>query len=261
MCNCQHRMVSAFDAVASAFDRHRPLPAGVPEAIRSAVLSLAAKAEQAQILDVGAGTGRIGKAFVAAGDRYVGVDHSAEMLDKFLAQYPAARLVQANAEQLPFPGGTFDVVMLMQVLSGARDWRAIVSESRRVLQVEGAIVVGRAVMPVAGINAQLKTQLRRILEELNVEAHDSKQAREDALAFLERSAISHERRRAAWWMVNTTPREVLERRRTGARFAALPSAIREEAVRKLTNCAEAMFGSLDRSFAEQYNFELDIFRF
>ena len=77
-------MTSNFDAVAPTFERYRGLPRGVPEAIRSAILQATRKQPPARVLDLGAGTGRIGKAFVAADDFYVGVDASLGMLQEFL---------------------------------------------------------------------------------------------------------------------------------------------------------------------------------
>ena len=81
-------LTSAFDAAAPTFDRHRALPSGVPEAIRAAILSAIGGARP-RILDLGAGSGRIGRAFVAAGDDYVGVDLSSGMLRAFAEQADA----------------------------------------------------------------------------------------------------------------------------------------------------------------------------
>jgi predicted TPR repeat methyltransferase len=70
---------SAYDTAAPAFDRHRALPDGVPQAIRAAVVA-ATGAPSPRLLDLGAGAGRIGRPFVAAGDDYVGIDLSLGML-------------------------------------------------------------------------------------------------------------------------------------------------------------------------------------
>jgi predicted TPR repeat methyltransferase len=64
-----------YDAAAATFDRHRKLPEGVAQAIRGAVLR-ALDLMRPRLVDLGAGTGRIGRAFVEAGDAYVGVDVS-----------------------------------------------------------------------------------------------------------------------------------------------------------------------------------------
>src|SRR5258705_13776305 len=79
-------VTSPYDAAAPSFDRHRALPDGVPEAIRATTLAAIAASPRPRLLDLGAGTGRIGRSFVAAGDDYVGVDLSVGMLRKFASQ-------------------------------------------------------------------------------------------------------------------------------------------------------------------------------
>src|ERR1700716_2162097 len=113
--------MSVYDAAAPAFERHRALPDGVPEAIRALVLE-AADASSPRLLDLGAGTGRIGIPFIAAGADYVGGDLSFGMLSEFKRRAAdaarAPRLVQADGERLPFADASFDVIMLIQVFGG-----------------------------------------------------------------------------------------------------------------------------------------------
>ncbi len=84
----EQTMSSNFDASAPTFERYRPLPSNAPEAIRAAIWYAAGLSEPACVLDIGAGTGRIGKAFVAAGDSYFGVDTSLAMLQEFPTNSP-----------------------------------------------------------------------------------------------------------------------------------------------------------------------------
>jgi ubiquinone/menaquinone biosynthesis C-methylase UbiE len=96
-----------------------------------------------RVLDLGAGTVRIGAAFVAAGDDYVGVDLSLGMPREFRRRIGAAsRLAQANGARLPFADATFDAVLTIQVMGALDDWRPLVAEARRVLRPEGALVMG-----------------------------------------------------------------------------------------------------------------------
>src|SRR3954469_12037815 len=89
--------MAGYDAIAPRFERDRALPDGVADAVRAAVLG-AAPVARPGVLDLGAGTGRIGWPFVAAGDDYVGADLSSGMLRAFAARCAqAARLVQADA--------------------------------------------------------------------------------------------------------------------------------------------------------------------
>ena len=254
-------MTFAFDATAASFERHRSLPSHVPEAIRSAIWVATDKPTPARVLDIGAGTGRIGKAFIDAGDFYAGVDTSLAMLREFPADPKPSLLAQADGRKLPFDNGAFDVVLLMQVLSGANDSRSILEEARRVLRPGGSVVVGHTISPESGINAQMKNQLTAILEEMQVAWHRPRESRRQALAWLESSAKRHVHSVAASWNVNTTAQEFLERHRTGARFAALPAEIQEQSLRKLHAWAERTFGSADVGFQEKRSFELDIFEF
>src|SRR5215207_2706777 len=112
--------MSVYDPVAPSFDRHRALPEGVSEAIRAAVLAAIDAPSRPWLLDLGAGTGRIGLPFVAAGDDYVGVDLSLGMLREFARRRGSSpRLVHADGRRLPFADATFDAVMMVQVVGAA----------------------------------------------------------------------------------------------------------------------------------------------
>jgi len=254
------------DTTAFSFERYRSLPNSVVEAIRSAIWSAASLPDHARVLDVGAGTGRIGKAFLAAGDFYVGVDSSLAMLQEFSAKLEfreskTCLLAQAEGRQLPFQSASFDLVLLMQVLSAAGNWRLLLDECRRVLRPGGIIAVGHTRSPESGIDAQLKRQLVAILEAMQVPWHQPRESRRQALAWLEAESVRHWYLEAAVWNVTTSTEEFLSRHRTGARFAALPLSIQEEALARLHAWAETNFGSASTRFEEQHSFELGIFKF
>jgi ubiquinone/menaquinone biosynthesis C-methylase UbiE len=251
-------LLNAYDVVAPRFDRHRRLPDGVPEKIRAAILRMLSPPSP-RLLDVGAGSGRIGAAFIAAGDDYVGVDLSAGMLNEFAGRERAARLVQANGRQLPFRDGAFDAVLLIQVFGGLSGWREVIAEARRVLRPRGAIVVGRTQMPADGIDARLKQQLAAILDDVG-RGEARANAREDAMSWLAANAQSRDTITAATWTATRTPRGFMDRHGGGARFAQLPESIRTNAMRQLGAWATATFGTLTREFAEPHSFELHAFR-
>lgn len=249
---------SAFDASAPEFDRHRALPEGVPEQIRSAVLAAAGTSNPA-VLDLGAGSGRIGRPFVAAGDRYVGVDLSFGMVHEFMRRTDKARIAQCDGESLPFRDGTFDVVMLVSVVGGARGWRRIAAEARRVLCRNGSLVIGKTVSPEDGVDARLKARLAAIVEELGVPAEEKQGGK--ALSWLESVADEKTVTVAASWTAERSPRGFLDRKPTGAKFSELPPDVRDEALRRLTDWATATYGSLESVRPEAYTFELTTFRF
>jgi len=258
-------MKGRYDNVATSFERHRALPAGVPGAIRSAVLCAAnAPSPRPRILDLGAGTGRIGRAFVAAGDDYVAVDLSLGMLREFSRRTAADAcpplLVQADGQCLPFPAASFDGVLLMQVIGAARDWRALIAEARRVLRPAGALILGHAVAPADGVDARMKQQLAVLLGEMGAPSYHM-HTRTVAQPWLDETAQTSNRVVAAEWGTQRTPRAFLERQRTGARFSALPESIKSAALDRLGQWAEATFGSRDAVFSEQHAFELQVYRF
>ena len=260
--------MSHFDAVAEDFDRFRALPAGVPAAIRDAMWEALGIARGGRILDLGAGTGRVGAAFVAAGDAYIAVDPSAGMLARFAAKAatrggtaPTPALVQADGLALPFPGATFDAVLLVQVLSGAPRWRGLLTEARRVLRPEGGLVLGKATRPPEGVDARMRAQLSVILAELGADANLRGAQREDARAWLAPLARRMMEVTAARWETARSPRDFLTRHATGARFAALPQPIQDEALRRLADWAVTAFGDLDTPLIEPHAFVLDVFVF
>jgi len=257
--------MAVFDAVAPTFDRYRALPDGVPDAIRSAVLAAIAATSRPRLLDLGAGTGRIGWPFVLANDDYVGVDLSLGMLREFVGRAASRhghrpRLVQSDGQLLPFRDGTFDAILLIQVFAGLTDWRRFVAEAKRVLRAAGTVCVGRSVAPEDGLDARMKRRAKAILEEMGVHL-DRMNAREDALRCLEAGSRSRARIVAATWTAARTPRRFLDRHRTGARFSALAEPVRDEALRRLEAWAVAAFGTLDAVVAEPSAFELQVFKF
>jgi ubiquinone/menaquinone biosynthesis C-methylase UbiE len=250
--------MSVYDAMAPAFDRRRSLPGGVPEKIRAAVLG-ACSSNVPRLLDLGAGSGRIGRPFVQAGDDYTAVDLSLGMLREFAQRSPAARLAQADGARLPFADGSFDAALLVQVLSGASGWRHLLADTIRVLRPDGALIVGRVVAPDNGIDAQMKTHLAGILDAIDIHPYRDK-PRDDALSWLHRALPSRLVQDAATWVAERTPRAFLERHSGGARFSVLPEAVRQTAMASLAAWASGAFGSLDIAFQEDYRFELMIHR-
>ena len=253
----------AYDAAAASFDRHRAPPKGVPDRIRDAILA-AIRAPHPRLLDLGAGTGRIGAPFVAADDDYVAVDLSLAMLHRFAARFaaddgPVPHLVQADGRALPFPDSSFDGVMLIQVFGGLAEWRSLLAEVRRVLRTDGTLVIGRTSTPPQGLDARMKKQLAVILAAIGAD-HNATNPREEIERWLADTAQGARQVPAAWDAIRT-PRSFLDRHRTGARFAALPEPAKQQALGKLAAWAVETFGSLDAACSESHHFELRIYRF
>jgi ubiquinone/menaquinone biosynthesis C-methylase UbiE len=256
-------MASAYDRIAPSFDRQRALPAGVMQSVRGAVLAALGHAPAPRILDLGAGSGRIGQGFVVAGDDYVGVDLAAGMLQIFAGKETGghrAALVQADGCALPFEDASFDAVLLVAVFGDLPDWRPLVAEARRVLRPHGVVVIGRTATPDDGIDERLKQRLDLLLDE-RLPRIPRKNGRKNAASYLSEIASSSTHLVPANWPVQRSVRQFLERHSGGARFSRLPLSVREEALAELAVWAEAQFGSLETAFTETHRFEMQVFRF
>ena len=92
-----------------------------------------------RLLDVASGPGYATVAAVRRGANAVGIDFSAEMVAEARRQHPAVEFQEGDAEELPFPDGSFDAVVInFGLLHFARPEHALI-EAHRVLRSRGKI--------------------------------------------------------------------------------------------------------------------------
>jgi ubiquinone/menaquinone biosynthesis C-methylase UbiE len=89
------------------------------------------------VLDVGCGEGRLGKALIARGYAVVGVDLDPGMV-ALAAEYHPAQIADATA--LPFAPEQFDAVVAAHVFMEIEDLDAALTEIRRVIRSSGSLV-------------------------------------------------------------------------------------------------------------------------
>ena len=146
--------VTDYDRIADRFDARYGLYGydGVGEAVRTFVGDA-----PVAVLEVGCGTGHwlaavqarlkpspddIDRSAKALSERRVlaGVDPSAPMLARARIAAPAARLIQARAEDLPWRDEAFDRVFCVNALHHFTDRNRFFAEARRVLKPGGGLL-------------------------------------------------------------------------------------------------------------------------
>jgi SAM-dependent methyltransferase len=129
----RRRRARSFASVAWEYDRGRP---GYP----AQAIEWALGADPLDVLDIGAGTGKLTEAVVAAGHRVTAVEPLAEMRAVLESRVPAARVLEGTAERLPLGDRSVDAV----AVGAAFHWfdqRAALAEIARVLRPGGALAV------------------------------------------------------------------------------------------------------------------------
>ena len=124
---------TAFAEVAGAYERGRP---GYPE---EAVRWLAGD-EPRDVVDLGAGTGKLTRALLALGHRVTAIEPLPEMLELLPATAPGAFAVLGNAEVIPLPDAHADVVTCAQSFHWF-DHTVALPEIARVLRPGGRLAL------------------------------------------------------------------------------------------------------------------------
>lgn len=138
-----------FATIARRYDLLNDLQSfGLHRLWKRRVVSLAAVKAGDRALDLCCGTGDIAFALAQKGAETTGLDFSDKMLEiaRFRLQKMAAnshniQFLQGDAQQLPFPDGTFDAVTMGYGLRNLTNWQAGLGEMARVTRPGGRIVV------------------------------------------------------------------------------------------------------------------------
>ncbi len=114
------------------------------EAFRRFFESVVGTGKPAIVLDLGCGTGLYHPVLAPLVGKLVGIDNSLAMLERARHVRETlgldTELLHGNADDLPFPDGTFDMVIAYDVLHHVRDLPSVVDGIRRVLRPGGRFV-------------------------------------------------------------------------------------------------------------------------
>jgi ubiquinone/menaquinone biosynthesis C-methylase UbiE len=141
----KRRTLFDFGALARQYDRWYATPAGRlhDHVQKSDVRRLLRPARPGErLLDVGCGTGHWSAFFSEMGYQVEGVDIAPEMVEAARRAVPACSFRVADACDLPFEDGSFDVVASMAALEFVPDPAAAVREMARRATSGGHLLVG-----------------------------------------------------------------------------------------------------------------------
>jgi ubiquinone/menaquinone biosynthesis C-methylase UbiE len=233
-----------FDAQAAEFDRRAGFPEGECRAIAAAVVRLAGAGRGDRVVEIGAGTGMIGRWFEAVS--YVGVDVSLGMLAVFRGRAPGAPLVQADgARPWPLPDGCARAVFSSRAIH-LLPLELVVREVSRVAAPGAACVLGWVERRPESIKARMSREMQRRLRERGFSAR-SAGSRRVLQALRETGARDLDKVVVASWPVRHTPRQSLDdwRSKEGLGGIVLPPGVQDEVLNELAAWAEETFGGLD----------------
>jgi SAM-dependent methyltransferase len=251
------------EEVAERYDGFRALPEAVVDQVRDRIVAAANLLADGRVLDLGAGTGRLARPFLAAGFRYAGIDRSSAMLARLRALPrlgARAELALASGTQLPFAAAAFDLVLAVQVLGVIPDWPLAVRECRRVLRPGGSVVLGRVTHDPDSLQASVRRTRMQLLRGWGVETQRPGAEEDAAAAALVRVVGPVQVAPAVTWTLTLSPREAIAANLSGWRVQALPEELRERLQQQLTQRIRQQFGDLDAPRDEQASFSMRCFR-
>jgi demethylmenaquinone methyltransferase/2-methoxy-6-polyprenyl-1,4-benzoquinol methylase len=154
------RVRGVFDSVAGKYDvMNDVMSGGLHRLWKRFAVDLVTPRRGQRVLDLAGGTGDLARLFatrVGASGTVVHTDINHAMLaagrDKLIDRGLALPTVQCNAEALPFPSRTFDIVSIAFGLRNVTRKESALSEMRRVLRPGGAAMVlefSRVAAPLA----------------------------------------------------------------------------------------------------------------
>jgi SAM-dependent methyltransferase len=136
-----HPLAEQFASVAGAYERGRP---DYPPAVAGAITAELGVAAGEAVLDLGAGTGKLTRALLAAGVNVVAVEPQPELRELLASAVGAERALEGLAEAIPLADGSVAAVTIADAFHWFDQPRAL-PEIRRVLRAGGGLALLSAV--------------------------------------------------------------------------------------------------------------------
>lgn len=245
---------SSFDRQADTYNQRVGLPEMVCRLVVNAVMAKARAQPSDLIVEIGAGTGMLGKWFVQSPIQYVGFDLSQAMLDVFRQCLGSERdnwtLLQADGNQRwPITDSTTRVIFSSRAIH-LLELEHVVNESFRVARSEGAaLLVGRVERQKESVKTRMRHQMQHLLRQKGFQGRLGEQKQRQLIELCcQRRAKVIEPLVVSCWTVASTPSQSLNswQQKDGLGGIYLPTNIQQEILKDLQIWAEETFGGLDQ---------------
>jgi len=137
----------SFDGMVELYDETRVFDKGCFDSALDFLVTQFPPTHFHNVFEPGAGTGRIAIPLAQRGYHVTGVDIAEGMLAILQRRVAQSRLTakisfqQADATDLPFPDGTFDMGIAVHLFYFIHDWKRAADEMLRVVRNRGAVVL------------------------------------------------------------------------------------------------------------------------
>jgi len=252
-----------FNDQAQTFESRAGLDLTVGRAVAQAVQNRFSLCPNDVLLEIGAGTGTIGRHFAELSVSYVGMDLSRSMLRSCQRNRPGASgrmlLVQADGNATwPVRSHSVSVVFASRVVH-LLDAAHLVHEFKRAGRPGGYLAIGRVTREADALRSRLRRRKRAILAEHGLHSSDGMKKSEELVArCLAGGAALLEPTTVARWTRRTTAEEVISEWEGRPDFGGVQihTEFRTALFRELRAWACREFGSLDRPESSVYSYTI-----
>ncbi len=126
-----------FDELVSSEGEFDPFAPSGWDRIRTRFEQMVQPRPDLRVLDIGCGTGQSRQIYTQYAKDYLGVDLAEAALARARTKFPSDRFMCADARELPFEDGSFDLVAFSSVLHHINDFETALREGLRVLAPGG----------------------------------------------------------------------------------------------------------------------------